>query len=264
VLGSGLKVVLSALLACALVGSATAAVAKPKPKPVTVYRVTVSATYVQHDTIALVEPKNPTNGCSERYDVDATQTITVATTTPVVRTLAQLNRGDFPAVRAHEVRNGIGRDGWEPGCPSLKDDPAELEDTTGCGAQDYSIANTTLGFLTPTSTRFAFTFRRHAADPYEGNCFAGVFLDPNSDDLVTAVDFPPAPFGTATGKKPYWADLVRSRLKVIKPITLSWKDTATVAAQFIEDDPTYLVNSATSSYTLSWDVKIVPFKRVVQ
>lgn len=263
-MGSGLKIVLSALLVCALGLAATASAAKPKPKLVTVYRVTVSSTYVHHHTITLVGPKSPNTGCSQRYDVDATQTITLGTTTPIVRTLAQLNRGDFPALRAHEVRNGTGRDGWEPGCPALADDPAELEDTTGCGAQDYSVATTSLGYLAATGTRFAFTYRRHAADPYEGNCFAGVFLDPNSEDLVSAVDFPPASFGTATGKKPFWADLVRSRLKVIKPIALSWKDTATVTEPFIDDDPTYLVDNSTASYTLSWDVKIVPFKRVAK
>jgi hypothetical protein len=186
-LGSGLKIVLSALLVCALGLAATASAAKPKPKLVTVYRVTVSSTYVHHHTITLVGPKSPNTGCSQRYDVDATQTITLGTTTPIVRTLAQLNRGDFPALRAHEVRNGTGRDGWEPGCPALADDPAELEDTTGCGAQDYSVATTSLGYLAATGTRFAFTYRRHAADPYEGNCFAGVFLDPNSDDLAGLV-----------------------------------------------------------------------------
>jgi hypothetical protein len=268
-LGSGLKIVLAALLVCAFGAAATTSAAKPKPKPkpktVTLYRVSVTSTYVHHHVVTLVSPKSPNNGCSERYDVDATQTVTAATTTPVVRTLAQLNRGDFPALKAHEVRNGTGRDGWEPGCPALKDDPAELEDTSACGTQDYSIANPSVGFLTPTSTRFALTYKDHAADPYEGNCFAGVFLDPDSDDLVLALDFPPTPpFGTATGTKPFWADLARSRLKVIKPIVLHWTDTATVTEPFIDDDPSFLVNTSTASYTLSWEIKLVPFKRVVK
>jgi hypothetical protein len=263
-LGSGLKIVFGALLVCALGGAATASAAKPKPKTVTVYRVSVTSTYVHHHVITLVGPKSPNNGCSERYDVDATQTVTAATTTPVVRTLAQLNRGDFPALKAHEVRTGTGRDGWEPGCPSLVDDPAEFDDTTQCGAQDYSIANPSVGFLTPTSTRFALTYKDHAADPYAGNCFAGVFLDPDSDDLVQAIDFPPDPFGTATGKKPFWADVARARLKVIKPIVLSWTDTATVTEAFIDDDPSFLIDTSTAAYKLSWDVRIVPFKRVVK
>ncbi|MDX6413244.1 MAG: hypothetical protein QOH23_654, partial [Gaiellaceae bacterium] len=77
-MGSGLKIVLAALFACALGGAATAAAAKPKPKPktVTVYRVSVTSTYVHHHVITLVGPKSPNNGCSERYDVDATQTVT--------------------------------------------------------------------------------------------------------------------------------------------------------------------------------------------
>jgi hypothetical protein len=258
-LGPRIKLAGAALLICFVAGAANATAAKPKPKPPT-FKVTVKATYVHHHVITLIAATSPNNGCSQRYDVDATQTITVATTTPVVRTLAQITHGTFPAMKAHEVRNGTGRDGWEPGCPALADDPAELEDVSGCGAQDYTIANTTLGFLAPTSRHFAFTYHRNAADPYDGNCFAGIYLDPNSDALNELVDFPPDPFGTATGAKPFWVDVPRTRLTSGKPIVLSWKDTATVSEPFIGDDPSYLSDLSVSQYSVSWDVTLVPIK----
>jgi hypothetical protein len=259
-LGLGLKTALLLVCCLAVTASATAAKPKPKPKPAPTFKVTVKATYVHHHVITLVAKKSPNNGCSQRYDVDATQTVTVETASPIVRTLAQITRGTFPALKAHEVRTGTGRDGWEPGCAALKDDPAQIEDTSACGPKDYSIPKTTLGFLTPTSTRFAFTFTYHGPDPYAGNCFAGIYLDPSTDVLDVALDFPPAPFGTATGTKPFWVDVARSRLTSGKPIVLSWKDTATVTEPYIGDDPSYLSDISKAEYSVAWDVTLVPIK----
>lgn len=260
-MGSRLKIASAALLVCFVAGAASATAAKPKPKPKPpTFKVTVKSTYVHHHVITLVAAKSTNTGCSQRYDVDATQTITVATTTPVVRTLSQITHGLFPAMQAHELRNGTGRDGWEPGCAALKDDPAQFDDVSACGAKDYSIANTTLGFLSPTSKHFAFTYTRNAADPYGGDCFGGIYLDPNSDALNEFVTFPPDPFGTATGTKPFWVDVARTRLTSGKPIVLSWKDSATVTEPFIGDDPSYLTDQSISEYSVSWDVTLVPIK----
>ena len=259
-----MKIAVAALLVCALGGAAAASAAKPKPKPKAkpqpVFRVTIKSTYSDHHVITLVEPIDVNTGCHQRYDVDATQTIDVSTTTPVVRTLAQIKSGAFPPMQAHEQRNGSGRDGWEPGCAALKDDPAQLDDTSACGAQSYTISKPSFGFLATTGTRFAFTYSRNAADPYDGNCFAGIYLDPNSDALNSVVSFPPDPWGTAAGTKPFWADLDRSRLTSGKTITLSWSDTATVSQPFVDEDPTLVANVESDVYTLSWQATLVPVK----
>jgi hypothetical protein len=259
-LGSGLKISLAALLVCALGGAAAASAAKPKPKPPPRFRVSVKSTYVNHAVITVIGEVNRSSGCRQRYDVDATQTIDVSTTTPVVRTLAQLKRGAFVPMQAHEQRNGTGRNGWELGCPALENDPAELEDVSACGAKSYAVTTTSLGYLAATGTRFAFTYSRHAADPYEGNCFAELYLDPDADDPTSVVDFPAAPWGTASDKKGFWADLVRTRLTNGKKIVLSWHDTATVSTPFLEPDPTLQTNTASNAYSLSWEVTLVPIK----
>jgi hypothetical protein len=260
-MGSGLKIAFSALLVCALAGAAAASAAKPKPKPQPTYRVSVKSTYVDHAVITVVEKPNA-NGCRQRYDLSATQTVVVSTTTPVVRTLAQLKSGQFPPLQAHETRNGSERNGWEIGCPALKDDPADVTDTSGCGAKSYAVTNTSLGYLAATGTRFAFRYTRRAADPYDGNCMAEAYDDPDAETDVSPVVFPPANvWGTATDKKPFWADLVRTRLASAaagRPIVLTWNDTAKVSEPFLEtDDPTLEQNVTSDEYTLSWQVTIV-------
>jgi hypothetical protein len=135
-----------------------------------------------------------------------------------------------------------------------------VTDTSGCGARSYSITKPSLGFLAATGTRFAFRYSRHAADPYEGNCMAEVYDDPDSETDVSLLDFPPDLFGTASGKKPFWADLSRARLTAGKTIVLHWNDTAHVSAQYLEDDPSLETNVTSTDYTLSWDVTLVPVK----
>jgi hypothetical protein len=257
-LGSGLKTALAALLVCAAGGAATASAAKPKPQPL--FRVSVKSTYVNHAVITVVTDVNKSSGCRHRYDVDATQTIEVSTTTPVVRTLAQLKRGSFMPMQAHEQRNGTGRNGWEPGCPALANDPAQFDDVSACGARSYSVTKTSLGYLATTGTRFAFTYSRHAADPYDGNCFAELYLDPNAADPISVVDFPAEPWGTTAGTKAFWTDLNRSRPTAGKTIVLSWHDTATVSAPFLEPDPSLQTNVASNDYSLTWEVTLVPVK----
>lgn len=268
-MGSGLKIALSALLVCALAATAAASAAKPKPKPQPTYRISVTSSYTDHAVITVVEKPNA-NGCRQRYDLSANQTVTVGTAKPVLRTLAQLKSGQFPPLEAHEVRNGSERNGWEIGCPALKDDPAEVTDTSGCGNKTYAVTNTSLGYLGATGTRFGFRYSRHAADPYQGNCMAEAYDDPNAATDVSPVVFPPgAVWGTATDKKPFWVELARTRLANApagKPIVLSWNDTGKVSEPFLDatDDPTLQENVTADTYTLSWEVTIVPVKRAAK
>lgn len=260
---SGLKIVLSALLVGALGAAGTAVAAKPKPAQ-PLFRVTVSASYTDHAIITVVQKPNA-NGCRQRYDLSATQTVTVGTTTPVLRTAAQLKSGAFVPLQAHEVRNGSERNGWEIGCPALKDDPAEVTDTSACGAKDYAVTNTSLGYLAKTGDHFAFRFSRIGPDPYLGACMAEAFDDPNAVTDISPVVFPPADlFGTAADKKPFWADLARTRLTAGKKIVLSWNDTAGVSAPYLENDPSLETNVTSDKYTLSWDVTLTPVKRAAK
>jgi hypothetical protein len=253
-----LKIALAALLVCAVAGAATVSAAKPKPQPV--FRVSVKSTYVNHSVITVLGGMNRSNGCRQRYDVDATQKIDVSTTRPVVRTLAQLRRGSFVSMQAHEQRNGTGRNGWEPGCAALANDPAQFDDTSACGPKAYAVSNTSLGYLAATGTRFALTYSRNGADPYAGNCFAVLYTDPYAGDAISVVDFPADPWGTANGTKAFWADLNRARLTSGKTIVLSWHGTATVSVPYLEPDPSLQTNVTSNEYTLSWDVTIVPVK----
>lgn len=258
-MGSALKIALVASLAVVVGGVATASAAKSVPKRQPLFRVTIKSTYVNQEVITVVQKPNA-NGCRQRYDLNATQSVDVSTTTPVLRSLAQIKSGLFPPMQAHETRNGSERNGWEVGCPALKNDPAQLTDTSGCGVRSYAITKPSLGFLAATGTRFAFTYSRHAADPYQGNCMAEAFDDPNAATDVSPVDFPPAPFGTASAKKPFWSDLSRARLTAGKTIVLHWNDTASVSAPYLEDDPTLETNVTSNDYTVSWDVTLVPVK----
>ena len=247
------------LLVCAVGGAATASAAKIVPKRQPLFRVTIKSTYVNHAVITVVE-KPGTNGCRQRYDLSATQSIDVSTTAPVVRSVAQLKTGIFPPLQAHENRTGSERNGWEIGCPALADDPAEVTDTSQCGARSYAITKPSLGYLAATGTRFAFRYSRTGADPYQGNCMAESFDDPNADTDVSPVTFPPDPFGTAAGTKPFWVDLARTRLTAGKTIVLHWNDTATDSAPYLEDDPSLDTNIASNTWTVSWDVTLVPVK----
>jgi hypothetical protein len=258
-LGSGLKLTFAAFAACALLGAAAASAAKPAPKRQPTFRVTVTSTYVDHNVITVVEVPNA-NGCRQRYDLNATQTINVSTTKSVLRTLAQVKAGQFPPLQAREHRTGTERNGWEIGCPSLKDDPADITDTSGCGDRSYAMTKTSLGYLAKTGTRFAFRYSRNAADPYGGNCLPEAFDDPNADTDVSPVEFPPAPFGEASGKKPFWAELARTRLTGTKTITLTFHDTAKVSEPFLEPDPTLETNITSDEYSVTWEVKLVPVK----
>ena len=258
-MGSGLKIALVGLLACAVGGGATASAAKIVPKRQPLFRVTIKSTYVNHAVITVVEKPNA-NGCRQRYDLSATQSIDVSTTTPVLRSAAQLKSGVFPPMQAHETRTGSERNGWEVGCPALENDPAQVTDTSGCGARNYVITKPSLGYLAATGTRFAFRYSRNAADPYEGNCMAEAFDDPNADTDISPVTFPPDPFGTAAGTKPFWADLARTRLTAGKTIVLHWNDTAHESAPYLEDDPSLETNVTSNDYTVSWDVTLAPVK----
>jgi hypothetical protein len=246
------------LLVCAVGGAATAS-AKVVPKRQPLFRVTIKSTYVNHVVITVVEKPNA-NGCRQRYDLSATQSIDVSTTAPVLRSAAQLKSGIFPPLQAHETRTGSERNGWEIGCPALANDPAQVTDTSGCGARTYAITKPQLGYLAATGTRFAFRYSRNAADPYEGNCMAEAFNDPNAATDVSPVTFPPDPFGTAAGTKPFWADLARARLTAGKTIVLHWNDTAHLSAPYLEDDPSLETNVTSNTYTVSWDVTLVPVK----
>jgi len=212
-LGSGLKIILSVLLVGALAGAAAASAAKPKPKPKPqpLFRVSITSTYVDHAVTTVVQKPNA-NGCRQRYDLNATQKVDVSTTKPVLRTLAQLKSGAFVPMQAHEQRDGSERNGWEVGCPALKDDPAQFTDTTGCGAQSYGVTSTSLGYLSRAGTRFAFRYSRNAADPYAGNCMAEAFDDPNAATDISSIVFPPADiWGTASDRKPFWVELSRTQ-----------------------------------------------------
>ena len=258
-MGSGLKIAIAGLLVCAVGGAATASAAKIVPKRQPLFRVTIKSTYVNHAVITVVE-KPAVNGCRQRYDLSATQSVDVATTAPVLRTAAQLKTGIFPPMTAHENRTGSERNGWEVGCPALVDDPAEVTDTSECGARSYAVTKPSLGYLSATGTRFAFRYTRIGADPYEGNCMAESFDDPDADTDVSPITFPPDPFGTAAGTKPFWVDLNRARLTAGKTITLHWNDTATVSAPYLVDDGTLDQNVTSNTWTVSWDVTLVPVK----
>lgn len=240
---------------------------KPKPKPPPSFLVSVNATY-SHEHTETVVYRPEANGCHFRWDLSGKQTVTATTPKPVLRTFAQVTKGGaFAPLSAVEQRSGSARSGWEPGCPALAGLPPDIEDTSACGQQSYTIpaAETSLGYLgSATSTRFAFGFARNGADPYGGNCLAAVYVDEGSDEQAptSTVDFPGPLWGTASGERQDWFELARTKLTTAtKPLVLSWSDTASTSQPYFDPDPkAYDTNVTTDSYTVSWQVTLTPVK----